>query len=183
MSCFVRERGARWASIRTARLCQPARTPCCVPSRSPPSASALLRLGSDAGLRREIGERGFTTAQEFLAAFDPLRPGCLVLDVRMPGLEGTEVLTRARRVFPDLQVVLMTAYASVEDAVEAIKLGASDYVTKPLDLEDLVSRVKRLLDSVEGLTREQAERQDLIPGDALVREFIGGSTIRIPHNL
>ena len=62
---------------------------------------------------------------------------------------------------------------------------------RPEDLQDYAGfldariryeRVKRLLDSVEGLTREQVSGYDLIPGDAVIREFIGGSTIQIPHN-
>jgi hypothetical protein len=51
-----------------------------------------------------------------------------------------------------------------------------------LDARIRYERVKRLLDSVEGLTREQVSAYDIIPGDAVIREFIGGSTIKIPHN-
>ncbi len=74
-----------------------------------------------------------------------------LVDLRMPEVNGMEVLEAIRRVDPACRVVLMTGYAGIDSAVEAIKLGATDYLTKPLDLE----RVKRLLRSV----RDEAQRR------------------------
>ena len=64
-------------------------------------------------------------------------PDVAVLDIRLPGLDGLEVLRRIREASAVTEVVMMTAHASVASAVEAMKLGASDYLTKPVDLEEL----------------------------------------------
>jgi DNA-binding NtrC family response regulator len=74
-----------------------------------------------------------------------------LVDLRMPDVNGMEVLEAIRRVDPACRVVLMTGYAGIDSAIEAIKQGATDYLTKPLDLE----RVRRLLRSV----REEAHRR------------------------
>ena len=70
------------------------------------------------------------------------RPYNLMLtDIKMPGMDGVELLNRAHKLFPDLTVVMMTAYATVETAIEAMKIGALDYLLKPFDLETLVAKV------------------------------------------
>jgi len=67
-------------------------------------------------------------------------------DIRMPGLDGTHLLDKILRMSPDTDVILMTAYGSVENAVECLKKGASDYILKPFDMDDLTIRVRRLLE-------------------------------------
>ena len=64
----------------------------------------------------------------------------MLLDIKMPGMDGVEVLTKAKEDFcPELNVVMMTAYATVETAVEAMKIGALDYLIKPFEPETLLS--------------------------------------------
>lgn len=70
----------------------------------------------------------------------------LITDIRMPGTDGIELLRKARTQDPDIQVLMLTAYPSVETAVESMKLGAEDYITKPFLPDDLYHRVKRLLE-------------------------------------
>src|SRR5262245_49418532 len=70
---------------------------------------------------------------------------CL-LDVRLPGMEGIEVLDRLKRLDPGLEVVLVTAVRTVRTAVEAMKLGAYDYLTKPFSADDLRVVVNRALE-------------------------------------
>ena len=70
----------------------------------------------------------------------------LISDIIMPGLGGIELLRRARALHPQMLVVLITAYATVETAVEALREGASDYVLKPFKFDDLRHRVQRLLE-------------------------------------
>ena len=65
----------------------------------------------------------------------------MLLDIKMPGMDGVEVLQKARESFSDLNVIMMTAYATVETAVEAMKIGALDYLVKPFDPETLVPMV------------------------------------------
>jgi DNA-binding NtrC family response regulator len=73
-------------------------------------------------------------------------PDVTLLDLRLPDASGLDLLPRLRALDPGAAVLLMTAYATVEDAVRAIKLGAKDYVEKPLNLEDLRLTVARVLD-------------------------------------
>lgn len=82
-------------------------------------------------------------------AMDRIRAESLdlaVMDVRMPGVDGLELLQRAREEDPNLAVLMMTAFASIDSAVESMKLGASDYLEKPFDADRLLSVVERLLD-------------------------------------
>ncbi|MGD9281310.1 MAG: response regulator, partial [Desulfobacterales bacterium] len=68
----------------------------------------------------------------------------MLLDIKMPGMNGVEVLQKTKADFPDLNVIMMTAYATVETAVEAMKIGALDYLIKPFDPESLVPMVLRI---------------------------------------
>ncbi len=75
-----------------------------------------------------------------------LLPFDLVLtDVKMPGLDGQELLAEIKRTWPGIPVMLLTAYGNIPDAVKAIQLGAADYLTKPFDGQELVSGIKDLL--------------------------------------
>ena len=67
----------------------------------------------------------------------------LILDLQMPGVDGLEALKRAKQTRPELQVILLTGHATVEKGVEAIKLGAMDFIEKPADLETLSEKIKR----------------------------------------
>lgn len=67
-------------------------------------------------------------------------------DIRMPGMDGTRLLQEVKRASPETDVVLMTAYGGVEDAVDCLRKGAADYVLKPFAMDDIVIRVRRLLE-------------------------------------
>ena len=67
----------------------------------------------------------------------------MISDVRMPGLTGLETLQRARKIFPTLPVLLVTAYADIRDAVEAMRDGALNYLAKPIDLDELLATVRQ----------------------------------------
>ncbi len=81
----------------------------------------------------------------------------MLLDVKMPGMDGVEVFRRAKEMRPDLPVAMMTAYATVENAVEAMKLGAIDYLLKPFDIEALVSMVVQRFRSIQRVTEREIE--------------------------
>ncbi|MBW2063945.1 MAG: response regulator [Deltaproteobacteria bacterium] len=66
------------------------------------------------------------------------RPDVMVLDLRMPGIDGIEVLRRAKKKHPDLAIVVLTGHGTEEDEKEAMRLGASAYLTKPVDIDHLV---------------------------------------------
>jgi DNA-binding response OmpR family regulator len=72
--------------------------------------------------------------------------GLILLDIRMPGMDGMEVLHRVREIRPDIRVIMITAYGTVEAAVEAMKLGAVDFLQKPFDPEEIRELVLRVMD-------------------------------------
>ncbi len=83
------------------------------------------------------------------------RPDAVVTDLKMPGMTGVELVEKVREFDDDLPVVLMTAFGTVDTAVRAMKLGASDYITKPFEGDELVIAVKRSLEHAR-LKRENA---------------------------
>ncbi len=72
--------------------------------------------------------------------------GLILLDIRMPGMDGMEVLRRVREIRPDIRIIMITAYGTVESAVEAMKLGAVDFLQKPFEPEEIRELVLRVMD-------------------------------------
>ncbi len=108
-------------------------------------ASARLGLGTllrDAGFEVDQAEDG-QTALECLQA---TLPDVLVTDLHMPGLDGIQLLERAREAIPELIVVLVTAFADVDTAVRAMQLGAEHYLTKPVQFDELLVVLDRALE-------------------------------------
>ena len=83
--------------------------------------------------------------QEALKLLDSTQPDLILLDIWMPGMDGTEVLKRIKTARPGLQVIMISGHGNIEAAVKAIKLGAYDYIEKPLSLEGILLTVKRAL--------------------------------------
>jgi len=81
-----------------------------------------------------------------LIALDKHRPSLVLTDLKMPGISGLELLQQIRSQEPDLPVVIMTAFGTIQSAVQAVKAGAYDYLTKPIDQEDLLLVVNRALE-------------------------------------
>ncbi|MFW5636646.1 MAG: response regulator, partial [Thermodesulfobacteriota bacterium] len=94
-------------------------------------------LAEEAGFSVEMAGSG----QEAIDAVKKTEFHLVLLDIKMPGMDGVEVLKKIKEIQPDMQVVMITAYATVETAVEAMKEGALDYLIKPFDPDDLISRV------------------------------------------
>jgi len=72
--------------------------------------------------------------------------GLILLDLKMPGMDGMEVLRRVREIRPDIRIIIITAYGTVESAVEAMKLGAVDFIQKPFSPEEFRELVSRVMD-------------------------------------
>lgn len=122
----------------------------------------ILLVDDDANLRRVLAypleQAGMLVfpAPGGREALDRLASGPVDLvlsDVRMPGMDGMALLAEVRRTYPDLPVLVMTAYGTIQDAVEAMRKGAFDYITKPVDRETLLRAVQRAL-QVGDLRRE-----------------------------
>lgn len=75
------------------------------------------------------------------------RPGMIFMDVRMPGMNGIDALERIRGIDPQLPVIIMTAYGTSQTSIDAVRLGAFEYLTKPLDLDDVRKLIKKVLKS------------------------------------
>ena len=98
-------------------------------------------------LTRSVGlqAQAFVSAQEFLGAYDPRQPGCLLLDVRMPGMSGLDLQQELNRRGATIPVVFITGHGAVPMAVEAMQQGAFDFLQKPFRDQDLLDRVQRAL--------------------------------------
>jgi DNA-binding NtrC family response regulator len=96
-------------------------------------ARAVKAFLSEAGYEAEVAG----DAERALELVESLRPDVVFADVRLPGMSGIDLLRRIRDFDPAIPVIIMTAHGTIEGAVEAVKLGAFDYMKKPVDLEEL----------------------------------------------
>ncbi|MFO8013941.1 MAG: response regulator [Phycisphaerae bacterium] len=94
--------------------------------------------------------------EEALAQLEEKPFGLILLDLKMPGMDGMEVLRQVREMRPDIKVIIITAYGTVESAVEAMKLGAVDFIEKPFAPKDIRDLVQKVLDR-ESLEAEAAD--------------------------
>jgi len=92
-----------------------------------------------------LSTTAFASAQEFLAGWTADQPGCLVLDVRMPGMSGLELQEELNRRGAIIPVIFISGHADVPMAVEAIQHGAFDFLQKPFSDQDLIDRIQRAL--------------------------------------
>ena len=84
-----------------------------------------------------------------------------LIDLKMPGMDGIELLSKLKEINPEIQVIVMTAYASIETAVVAMKKGAFNYVNKPVDLEELRINIKKALENQKILTENRYLKEQL----------------------
>jgi two-component system, LuxR family, response regulator FixJ len=111
------------------------------------------------------------SAQEFLDAFDPAQPGCLVLDIRMPGMSGLELQQQLNLRGAILPVLFITGHGDVPMAVEAMQQGAFDFLQKPFRDQDLIDRIQK------ALARDQENRANLRQ-HGVIRERLESLTSR-----
>jgi len=95
--------------------------------------------------KRHLDAVGAKSGEEALAALESASFDAVVLDVRMPGIDGVETLRRIKQQHPLLEVILLTGHANMEVAVEGMELGAFDYLMKPVDLDDLLYKLQDAL--------------------------------------
>jgi RNA polymerase sigma factor (sigma-70 family) len=88
----------------------------------------------------------YASAAEFLHKYDPGRPGCLLLDVRMPGMSGLELQQELNRRGAIVPVIFITGHGDVPMAVAAVRHGAFDFLQKPFSAEDLITRIRGALE-------------------------------------
>lgn len=108
----------------------------------------------------------FTNAQDFLASYRPQQPGCLILDVRMPGMSGPELQSRLNAIdSPPLPIIFISGHGDVPLAVRVMKAGASDFLAKPFNDQILLESVNKAL-RLDRMNRER--RQESAQARALI---------------
>ena len=112
----------------------------------------IARLVNSVGLT----SRAYASAVDFLADYDGHRPGCIVLDLRMPRMSGMEALANFKERNVALPVIMLSGYGDIPTAVRSLKLGAVDFIPKPFQSEGLLERVQTAVaESMLDLAREQ----------------------------
>jgi len=129
----------------------------CIVDDDPSVRQSLARLIKGAGYDVE----SFVSAREFLARPQPDGAACLVLDVRMPGLNGLELQEALAIAGQRVCIVFITGYGDVLAGVKAMKGGAVDFLTKPVDRRDLLSAIERAVTKAGQARREQARTTEI----------------------
>ena len=101
--------------------------------------------------------RGFEHAKAFLDILPQVQHGCVITDVRMPGMSGIDLLSRLKDTNPELPVIVITGHGDISLAVEAMKIGAIDFLEKPFDDDQLIAAVRAALNRDAGVVKRKAE--------------------------
>lgn len=118
---------------------------------------SLAFLMKSADLKAET----FASAQAFLEAYSPERAGCLVLDIRMPGMSGLELQEVLKQRNSLLPIIFITGHGDVPMAVKAIKEGAADFVQKPFHDQELIDRIREVLQEDASVRIEKLQRNEI----------------------
>jgi len=130
----------------------------------------------------------YASAEEFLKSFDPTTVGCLLLDVRMPGMDGMELQGVMQKQNWKTPVIIMTGHADVQMAVEALSAGASAFIEKPFRRKDLIQSIERAIaqdlesrkkqvrwkeleELFQLLTRRESEIVDLVVSGLMTKQI------------
>jgi DNA-binding NtrC family response regulator len=92
--------------------------------------------------KRNVNAKGVRSGEEALAFLEKNPVDVVVLDVRMPGMDGIETLRALKRQYPLTEVIMLTGHASLEVAIEGMELGAFDYLMKPVEIDDLLYKLQ-----------------------------------------
>jgi RNA polymerase sigma factor (sigma-70 family) len=122
-----------------------------------PVRDSLRMLMRSVGLNAET----FAGAAEFLQAYDGDRPGCLVLDIRMPGMSGMELQEKLNDLHAIIPVIFITGHGDVPMAVKAIQHGAADFIQKPFRDQDLLDRINKAIEQDTSNRAQLLETRDI----------------------
>lgn len=134
-----------------------------------------LAKGIAASLSRDYETQSFINAEEALAAIKNDPPDLVLLDIGLPGMSGIEALAEIKKDFPDILVIMITAFEDINTVVSAMRLGAYDYVIKPIQMDSLGISVRNALSTIS-LRKEVKELQEKYLQENLPL-FIGASEI------
>ncbi len=138
----------------------------------PPSSSPTVFVVDDAAAIRKAVSRllrsagiavaVFASPTEFLAQYDPATPGCLVLDIAMPGFNGLQLQTALGEKGSILPIIFLTGHGDVSKSVQAMKHGAFDFLTKPVKDKDLLTAVRAAIETNAFVRREKAKMSEIL---------------------
>src|SRR4051794_19091917 len=134
--------------------------------------TALAELLREEGYQVETAADGFKA----LPKLEELEPDLVLTDIKMPGLDGIELMNKVRERDPETVVVLMTAFGAVETAVKAMRMGASDYLTKPVNMDELVVVLAREIDR-KRLRAEASRLRERVSAKHQIANIIGVSPV------
>ena len=117
----------------------------------------LDTLIRSAGWRAE----SFASAQEFLARAAAEPPSCLILDLQLPGLSGLDLQKRLAEIGLEIPIVFLTGHGSIPTSVQAMKAGATEFLTKPVDEEDLLRAIHEAVERDQRFRKQNAEMREL----------------------
>lgn len=127
----------------------------CVVDDDPAIRKSLRWLIESVGLTVEA----FESAREFLDAYDPEKPGCIVLDVRMPGMNGLELQEKLRDMHSQIPIIIVTGYGDVPMAVRAVKSGAVEFLEKPVSDQLLLGHIQQAIaEDLENRDKQAEQR-------------------------
>jgi len=92
--------------------------------------------------KRGVDVMGVGSGDEALKLLDESRPDVVVLDVKMPGMDGIQTLRELKKRYPLIEVIMLTGHANVEVAIQGMELGAFDYLMKPMDMDELLYKIQ-----------------------------------------
>lgn len=130
----------------------------------------VMLLDDDPGVRRSLSlalslagyqVEAYATAEDLLRGLDPSQPGCLVLDLRMPGMDGLEVQQALSDRGCSLPVIFMSAFGDIPTTVRALKAGAVDFLEKPFATESLIARIEEAVETDRRQRAQQVLRQTI----------------------
>jgi len=108
----------------------------------------VAREGVTLALKKEYQVKAFASAEAVIDALESDAPDLILLDIGLPGMSGVEALDVIKKKYPEIIVIMITAYEDVETVISAMKLGAYDYVVKPLKMDSLIATVRVALETI-----------------------------------
>lgn len=169
--------------------------------KAPPEPLVVCIVDNDAAIRDSLGfliesagipVATYASAREFLDTWDISRTGCLVVDIRMPGMTGLELQAELTKRNTEVPMIIITGFGDVQLAVQAMKRGAFDFFEKPINHELLLERLQQALDKETAARQETAEKLEfqrryalLSPKERQVLDLVveGQTSAEIASNL
>jgi two-component system, NtrC family, response regulator AtoC len=143
----------------------------------------ILVVDDDLGMRETLEAvleadgyevKAAASGNEAISILEAATFDLMLLDFKMPDCTGLELLARVKKIAPDLVIIMMTAYGTVKIAVEAVKQGAYDFITKPFELEEMRLTIKKALE-MQKLTQENKELRLMLKEKFIFKDMVGSS--------